>query len=83
MRTREIVGEWLGQCVGHVVQWKRALLQNLEGRPFSIGESSEGQNFSFPALVLPKFEFDDGDTSINYDKLIMPPPSPWRFQHCR
>jgi hypothetical protein len=65
--TEEIMGEWLGQCVGLVIQWKRALLQNLEGRPFNIGESSEEHNFSFPALVVLEFEFDDGDTSINYD----------------
>jgi hypothetical protein len=43
MWTGEIVEERLGQCIGLVIRWKRALLRNLEGRPFSIGESSEGQ----------------------------------------
>jgi hypothetical protein len=50
--TGEIVGERLGQCVGLVIRWKRSLLRNLEGRWDSLGESSEGQNFSFPALVV-------------------------------
>jgi hypothetical protein len=61
------VGEWLGQCVGLVIQWKRVLLRTLEGRLVSIGESSEGQNFSFPTLVVPEHEFEEGDTSISYD----------------
>jgi hypothetical protein len=81
MWTGEIVGERLGQCVGLVIWWKRALLRNLEGRPFSIGESSEGQKFSFPALVVLEFEFDEGDTSISYDN--GPPPPPWRCEQCR
>jgi hypothetical protein len=64
---REIVGEWLGQCVGLVILWKRALLRTVEGRRVCVGESSEGQNFSFPALIVPEFEFEEGDTSISYD----------------
>jgi hypothetical protein len=63
----EIVGERLGQCVGLVIRWKRALLQSVEGRRVSVGESSEGQNFSFPALIVPDFEFEKEDTSISYD----------------
>jgi hypothetical protein len=43
------------------------LLRNLKGRPFSIGESSEGQNFSFSALVVLEFEFDEWNISISYD----------------
>jgi hypothetical protein len=50
-----------------VIRWKRALLQIVEGRRVSVGKSSEGQNFSFPALVVPEFEFEEGDTSISYD----------------
>jgi hypothetical protein len=65
--TREIVGERLDQCVDLVIRWKRALLQIIEGRRVSVGESSEGHNFSFPALVVPEFEFEEGDTSISYD----------------
>jgi hypothetical protein len=65
--TGEIMGERLGQCVGLIIRWKRTLLRNLEERPFSIGELSEGQFFSFPALVMPEFEFDEGDTFISYD----------------
>jgi hypothetical protein len=65
--TGEIVGERLGQCIGFVIRWKRTLLRILEGRPVSIGEPSEGQNFSFPALVVLEHEFEEGDTSINYN----------------
>jgi hypothetical protein len=68
------VGERLGQCVGLVICWKRALLRIVERRWISIGESSEEQNFSFLALVVPEFEFEEGDTSISYDN--GPPPHP-------
>jgi hypothetical protein len=63
----EIMGERLGQCAGLVIRWKRTLLQIVEGRRVSIGESSEGQNFSFPTLIMPEFEFEEEDTSISYD----------------
>jgi hypothetical protein len=71
--TGKIVGERLGQCIGLVIRWKRALLRTVEGRWVSVGESNEGQNFSFPALVVPEFEFEKGDTSITYDNA---PPLP-------
>jgi hypothetical protein len=57
--TGEIVEGWLGQCVGLVIWWKRSLLRNLEGRRVSLGKSSKDQNFSFPALVVPEFDFDE------------------------
>jgi hypothetical protein len=64
--TGEIVEERLGQCVGLIIRWKRSLLRNLEGRRVSLGESSEGQNFSFPALVVPEYEFDEEETSVSH-----------------
>jgi hypothetical protein len=66
--TGEIVGERLGQCVGLVIQWKRSLLRNLEGRRVSLGESSEGQNFSFPTLVVPEYDFDEEETSVGHEE---------------
>ena len=29
--TREIVEEWLGQCVGFVIRWKRADVRSVSG----------------------------------------------------
>lgn len=43
------------------------MLRTVEGRRVNIGESSEEQNFSFPALRVSEFEFDEGDTSIGHD----------------
>ena len=40
--TGKIVGEWLGQCIGLVIRWKKALLQSIEEKQVSIGESSKG-----------------------------------------
>jgi hypothetical protein len=67
------VGECIGQCVGLVIRWKRALLRTLEGRPISIGESSKGQFFSFPTLVVQEHEFEERDTFISYNN---GPPHP-------
>jgi hypothetical protein len=64
----EIVGERLGQCIGLVIWWKRSLLRNLEGRRVSLGESNEGQNFSFPTLVVPKYDFDEEETFVGHEE---------------
>jgi hypothetical protein len=49
--TGEIVGEWLGQCVGFVIRWRRADVRSVSGRTSSVAESGAGQNFSFPFPV--------------------------------
>jgi hypothetical protein len=49
-------------------------LRNLEGRRVSLGESSEGQNFSFPALVMPEYDFDEEETSVGQEEAPLHPP---------
>jgi hypothetical protein len=66
--TGEIVEEQLGQCVGLVIRWKRSLLINLEEKWVSLGESSEGHNFSFPALAVPEYDFDEEETSVGHEE---------------
>jgi hypothetical protein len=61
MWTGEIVGEWLGQCVGFVIRWRRADVRSISGGTFSIAESGAGQNFSFPSPAGSDFEFEDED----------------------
>jgi hypothetical protein len=61
--TGEIVGEWLGQCVGFVIRWKRADVRSVSGGTSSVAESGAGQNFSFPSPTGSDFEFEDEDTS--------------------
>ena len=70
--TKEILGERLGQCVGLVIWWKRALVRNV-GSHNSHGESSEGHNFSFPTFLMPNFEFVEEDIYNRNDGV---PPSP-------
>jgi hypothetical protein len=48
--TEEIVGEWLGQCVGLVIRWKTADVQSISGGTSTVAESGAGQNFSFRPL---------------------------------
>jgi hypothetical protein len=55
--TGEIVGEWLGQCVGFVICWRRADVLSVLGGTSSVAESGAGQNFSFPSPVGSDFEF--------------------------
>ena len=31
-----------------------------------LGEFSEGQNFSFPTLLMPKYDFDEEETSVGH-----------------
>jgi hypothetical protein len=57
--TGEILGERLGQCAGLVIRWRRAAVRNVEGGRSSAVESSEGQNFSFPATVQLGSEFEE------------------------
>jgi hypothetical protein len=78
--TGKIVGERLGQCVGLVIRWKRSLLRNLEGSRVSLRESNEGQFFSFPALVVPEYDFDEEETSVGYKE---GPPTLLGLQHYR
>ena len=56
--TREIVEEWLGQCVGFVIRWKRADVRSVSGGTSSIAEFGAGQNFSFPSPARSDFEFE-------------------------
>jgi hypothetical protein len=44
------------------------LLRNLEGRRVSLGESNEGQNFSFPALIVPEYDFDEEEISVGHEE---------------
>ena len=39
---REIVGEWLGQCVGFIICWRRADVQSVSGGTSSVAESNVG-----------------------------------------
>jgi hypothetical protein len=61
--TGEIVGEWLGQCVGFVIRWRRADVLSVLGGTSSIAKSGAGQNFSFPSPAGSDFEFENKDTS--------------------
>jgi hypothetical protein len=61
--TGEILGERLGQCAGLVIRWRRAVVRNVEGGRSSTVESSEGQNFSFPAIVQLGSEFEEDGIS--------------------
>ena len=63
MWTGKIVGEWLRQCIGFVIRWRRADVRSVSGRTSSIGESGAEQNFSFLSLVGSDFEFEDEDIS--------------------
>jgi hypothetical protein len=58
----EIVGEWLGQCVGFVIRWRRADVRSVSRGTSSIAESGAGQNFSFPSPTRSDFEFEYEDT---------------------
>jgi hypothetical protein len=60
--TGEIVGEWLDQCIGFVIRWRRADVRNILGGTSSVEESGAGQNFSFPSPIGSDFEFEDEDT---------------------
>ena len=63
MWTGEIVGEWLGQCVGLVIRWRRVEVRSVSGGMSSVRESGARQNFSFPSVAGSEFEFKDEDTS--------------------
>jgi hypothetical protein len=39
-----------------------------------LGEFSEGQNFSFPTLLMPKYDFDEEETSIGHEEAPIHPP---------
>jgi hypothetical protein len=60
--TGEIVGEWLGQCIGFVIRWRRADVRSVSGGTSSVASSGAGQNFSFPSRTWSNFEFEDEDT---------------------
>jgi hypothetical protein len=62
MWIREIIGEWLGQCVGFVIRWRRADVRSVSGGTSNVAESGAGHNFSFPSPAGSDFEFEDEDT---------------------
>ena len=68
--TGELVGERLSQCVGLTIRWEKARVRTLEGTSTSIGQSSEGQNFSFPAVVASQFEFEDEVMPSNHSNSV-------------
>ena len=47
-----------------VIRWRRSDIRSVSGGMSSVGESSAGQNFSFPSITGSEFEFEDEDTAM-------------------
>ena len=48
--TGEILGEWLGQCVGFVLCWRRVDVQSVSTETSNVGESDANRTSLFPPL---------------------------------
>jgi hypothetical protein len=46
----EIVGEWLGQCVGFVMRWRRADVRSISGGRLALRNLVRGRTFLFRPL---------------------------------
>jgi hypothetical protein len=46
----EIVGEWLGQCVGFVIRWRRADVRSISGGRLALRNLVRGRTFLFRPL---------------------------------
>ena len=70
----EVVGEYLSNCIDKVIQWWRSSIR--WARPSNIRTtrttSTEGQNFSFPPISTPQFDFHDNEEDQTYFDVTPP-----------